>query len=367
MMAVAVIASIATQGLKVAKENIANSKMLWLIFAITLYAIFSYFYHGLSSREIRAFIALSVFLPFFPKDLLTKRLLIILTIIGSFVSFMSAFYYSSIIDLNRAHWPINAIPFATIVATLSLLSLNLRLIANSKPQKNLLLISFLFSIIALVLSQTRGVWIAFSISILVNIVLIVRSSKIKYDYKKILATLTLLLITIMLCYPKIEQRFQETQYDINRVSKGQMTGSIGLRLQMLAVTPDMVKGDLLLGTGNKQLEKLNRLYSEGKVPLYLYRYGPPHYHNQYADKLIKNGVIGLTLFILLLTLPLIEAKYITANNKRITTCIILLFSISALTDAPFNHGQSIFIFVLIIYALNNKPPSCTNEKVISEK
>lgn len=86
----------------------------------------------------------------------------------------------------------------------------------------------------------------------------------------------------------------------------------------------------------------------------MYNLQPAHYHNQYIDKLVKNGVVGLVLFLSLLLTPLWlcskehYAKYIT-----ISLCTLL--AIASLTDVPFNHGQTLFIYMTYICILNYKP------------
>ena len=364
MMMISVIASISHKGLKVVKENITNSKMLWIIFIITAYALFSYYYHGLSSREIRAFVALSIFLPFFPRALFTKDLLIILTIVGSVSCFSSAIYYSIIEEVNRSHWPINAIPFSTIAATFSLLAIGLLTAKKSNFQKLLLILALLLTIVSVLISQTRGVWVAFTITAIILIFLTVKENKINFNYKILLTSFILFSIIAVAFYPKIEKRLMQTQSEVKKISAGNLGSSIGLRLQMLAVTPDMVKGDLWIGTGNGQSDKLAMLYKQGKVRESLYRSHPPHYHNQYADKLIKNGLIGLILFLLLLLIPILESKHVSMANRHTIIGIVLLFSLAAMTDAPFNHGQSLFVFVLLLFALTNKENSSTKAQAI---
>ncbi len=56
MVVISIIATLCGCGTSSIKQNLSN-KMLWIVSLITIYGLFSYAYHGLSSTEIRAVIS----------------------------------------------------------------------------------------------------------------------------------------------------------------------------------------------------------------------------------------------------------------------------------------------------------------------
>ncbi len=95
---------------------------------------------------------------------------------------------------------------------------------------------------------------------------------------------------------------------------------------------------------------------EGRISQCLYKLKPAHITaNQYIDKLVKNGVIGLALFLLLLLAPL-WLYHKDHYTKYITISLCALLAIASLTDVPFfNHGQTLFIFMVYVCLLHFKP------------
>jgi len=344
LIAISAIASVSQYGMKVIKENLKQNKLFWLILLTSIYVVFSYYYHGISGREVRGFFSLVVFLCCFPRELLTQKLLCLLAITGSMITFFTSFYSAIILDIPRSTWVMNAIPFATIAATFSLLSLNLLAYTKNKKIKAMLLIAVTLSLTGLILSQSRGPLFAFIVVFLCNMIFLFRGNSFKF----LIPLITTLIVVAPFIYPQIEQRVTQTQNEITAIGSGYFNTSIGLRLSMIMATPDMIKGDLLIGSGDMHREKITKLAKEGKVFGAFAHNPPPHYHNQYIDKLIKTGIIGLLLFLAILIIPLTEFNKRSRLSFSIITAIVILFTISGLTDAPFNHGQTLCVFIFIM-------------------
>ncbi|PSV19814.1 ligase [Photobacterium kishitanii] len=359
MILISIATSLMTFGIKEIKKNIINNRFIWLLLVICSYMIFSYFYHGVSSREIRALIASLLLLITFPHQLLNKATLSTLTVIGSITGLIIVIYFSIIIKLGRNGFPINAIPFSTITAIYLIFSIVLLLHCNNLKTQTIMSLMVLANISSLILSETRGTLLAGFIAIIFISLKTLHFNKINL---KIIAT-SVVIITGMFLTLKhpIEQRIEQTAVEYHEIEAGNLTSSIGLRFQLWDSTPMLIKDNILLGVGNNIRNEIDNLYKKNKISQSLYSLQPAHLHNQYLDKIVKNGILGFILFMFLLLFPIVLSKKTSTLYKQLSLGVIIIFSIASLTDVPFNHGQTLFIYLLFIGVFNMF--SLNNEKV----
>ncbi|PSV45703.1 O-antigen ligase family protein [Photobacterium indicum] len=351
MMIIAIVATLIHRGLAPFKENLKNDKTLWVLLAVTGYALFAYFYHGGSSREIRALIGSSLFLICFPRELLTQRVLLGLTLLASSLCLAYTCYYNLYLNIDRRNWPINAIPFATMCATFGILTIAQLSSSASLSVKLQAVLALIFSLTAIIFTETRGIWLGFTIAAAIILLLKVKNKGINWKYATI--GLTAFLSIGFMAKPQIEQRVEQTQAEVNAITSGNLNTSIGLRFQMWKLAPDMLQDNYILGLGDKHVLRFDEIYKQGFISKKLFNSQPAHYHNQYLDKLIKNGVFGLLFFLALLIVPLTQSKYVSTGRKYKIIGIVSLFAIASLTDVPFNHGQTLSMYLLLICGLIN--------------
>lgn len=353
MVVISIIATLCSYGTSSIKQNLSN-KMLWLVIVIAGYTIFSYAYHGLSSRELRAILASLLFLLFLPSQLITQNRLVIFVVLGSIISSIYAWYYSVYLGLGRS-WPINPIPYSTLIASFAIMSLGLVISHDKKRVKALTLFAFLCCCYALILGETRGIWLA----ILMALVIITCYSMIKFyrpKYWLYLSAFTLLICTVgVMVKPQIEQRVTQTEREYKAIQSGNLCTSIGLRLQMWQAASILVEDNPILGLGDSHLQKIDELYKQKRISKCLYDNQPPHYHNQYLDRFVKNGAIGAILLIALLLLPLSKLKQKTITQQYFLLGIISVFAVASLTDVPLNHGQTLFMYFFYIIGVGCLP------------
>ncbi|MGF1680931.1 O-antigen ligase family protein [Photobacterium minamisatsumaniensis] len=353
MVIISIVATVLTYGSKTLKENLRSDKVLWVLLAITLYAIFSYLYHGLSSREIRGVLTATLLLTVLPRHLITSKILLILILLGSISSLGTAYYNGIYLDLPRGAWPINAIPQATLSAIIALLAFCLSQKFTGK-MRGVALLSFMLGTIAVVLSQTRGIWLAYSCTLLILIFLHARH--LVLNKKVILISIAAIFSTGFLFKPIIEHRVKQTQYELNKITSGNLNTSIGLRLQMWKISSKIVADNWVLGTGDEHKARFDLLAEQGEVSAYFVKHRPPHYHNQYIDRYIKNGVVGLALLLALLITPIV----ITKGRSSSVNSLCLVITIASLTDTPLNHAQTILMFTVLITLLTSITISTKN-------
>jgi O-antigen ligase len=119
-----------------------KSPFIWLLSLLCLYTIFSYYYHGSSSREMRALVGSTLFLMFFPYQVLTQRVIQWIILVGSFTVCINSIYFNLYMGIGRDAGYINPIPYATACALISIIAFSLLIESSSLKGKALPLIAF---------------------------------------------------------------------------------------------------------------------------------------------------------------------------------------------------------------------------------
>jgi O-antigen ligase len=289
--------------------------------------------------------------------LLNKKTLLTLTVIGSATGLIVVIYFSIILNLGRSGLPVNAIPFSTITAIYLIFSIVLFLHSTNLKTKIMMSLMVLANISSLILSETRGTLLAGFIAMVFILLKTLNFNKI--NLKTIAISVVIITGMFLILKHPIEQRIEQTAVEYHKIEAGNLTSSIGLRLQLWKSAPMLIGDHFLLGVGNNIRNEIDKLYIKNKISQPLYDLQPAHLHNQYLDKIVKNGILGFILFILLLLIPIVASKETNTLYKQLSLGVVIIFSISSLTDVPFNHGQTLFIYLLFIgvfnmFALNNE-------------
>ncbi|MEZ8511511.1 O-antigen ligase family protein [Vibrio splendidus] len=327
-----------------------KSPFIWLLSLLCAYTIFSYYYHGSSSREMRALLGSTLFLLFFPYQILTQRMIQWIVLVGSFSVCINSIYFNLYIGMWRNAGYLNPIPYSTACALISIIAFSLLLDSSPAKTKVLPLVAFLLSLPPIILSEARGIWLAFTLSIF--FIIIAKCIKSPPSKKNILFTFiftaALTSTGVFLFKDKINERYNRTIYEIERVQAHDYSTSIGLRLQMWMLTPDLIKQKPILGHGQEQREILKDKLKNGEISNKLFYFVSAHYHNQVLDKMVKSGIIGLILMIGLLLYPLMMVKRLPSPDAYIVIGLVSLFFIAGLTDVPFNHSQPMMLYLLFL-------------------
>ena len=348
MVIISLITTLCCYGLSTARRNIKQDKFLWVIIAVTAYALFSYQFHGYSSRELRSLLCAALFLSFLPRQLISQKLFTRMIAIGSLCSLFMAYYYGQYLSLPRGSWPINAIPQATISASIGLIALSLTL--NSSKYRTLTILAFIVSTIAVLLSQTRGLWLGYFA--ITSIIFIIKFKTLLLNKRLTFIAVAIFSLSGFTLKPVIEYRVNSTINEVNKIVNGNLDTSFGLRLQMWQLTPQLIDGHVIIGQGSNHYIRFNNLYKQGDVSTGLKHLNPAHYHNQYIDKIVKGGLIGLFLLTALFVMPLLSLSARPRAIRYMLSSLVLLYAIAGLTDVPFNHPQPTLFYTFIICILS---------------
>lgn len=348
------------------KETILNnihSPFVWLIGTSCIYTVFSYYYHGSSSRELRALIGVTLFLIAFPYQMLTQKVIQWVVLIGSLAICANSVYFNLYIGTGRNAGYINPIPYSTACALVSIIAFSLLLDSSPFKGKTLPLVAFLLSLPPIILSETRGIWLAFTLSIFIIIVVkcIKNPPSRKYILFTFIFTAILTSTGAFLFKDKINERYNQTIYEVKKIQSGDYSTSVGLRLQMWMLAPELIKQKPILGHGQEQRDILKDKLEHGEISRSLYHYASAHFHNQFLDKMVKSGVIGTMLVIGLLLYPLMMVRKSPPSDAYIIIGLVSLFFIAGLTDVPFNHPQPLMLYLLFLIPICSRCKRVTND------
>ncbi|MFT5716032.1 MAG: O-antigen ligase [Oleiphilaceae bacterium] len=344
---ISIVATLLHFGVRSIKRNVKN-RGLWLVLAITAYTAFSYYYHGASSREMRALMGTALLLLTFPRELINARILKLLTVLGSVILLFSTYYFSVYLHLPRAAWPINAIPHGTMGATITVLALVFLLNAHNYRDKIILALALFLSVCGLAMNPTRGIWLALIIAM---IIILLPKLKIKQiNWKYTLIALVILSLGLYVSKPKFEQRIEQTQAEIKATQAGNLDTSIGIRLQLWMAAAKITSENPILGSGDSHQLLLKNLALKGDITEIVTIFS--HYHNQYLDRVVKGGGIGFILLLAAFIYPFVSTS--TGINRQMAIAVITIYAAAGLTDVPLNHGAPLFMYLLLMFTLKEK-------------
>jgi O-antigen ligase len=203
------------------------------------------------------------------------------------------------------------------------------------------------------ISQSRGVWLALVASLVFVSIIYFKSNRTKNIgiVKFILISISISIVGGAFFKDEISNRASNTLWELKKIESGNFNSSIGLRLQMWLTTPSLIKENILIGSGDKHKIIMADLYDKGLISSSLYKFNPTHYHNQLLDKLVKSGIIGFIIFCAFIMHPVIIRKKYSKHNKLIVYGILSIYILTSLTDVPFNHPQTLIIFLLILFPI----------------
>lgn len=319
---------------------------LWILFGYCCYICISYWYHGFGSRELKAYIFSFIFLMFFPFERISHSLFIKFHIVNALWLTGVAVYQRFFEKIERVCGSINPISFGTLCALCFMILLIVTIESDTIKKRFFYLTLTILIAFTVYLTGTRGAVIAiFSVPIFLILC-----------YRKLItiplwAKIGLILLPIMafiMAYPVISSRIKLG----NTIEKENSIKSTSLRLQLWKASLSTFPKHPILGAGDGYLDDLKEMYSQSRISEELYREKMvlSHYHNQFIDKAVKNGLVGLTIFLSMLLYPFYLAVTIKGYwfYRLCIISIVGIIMVSGLTDVSLNHAPIIYYFLLNI-------------------
>lgn len=324
-------------------------------FVIAIYSIYSIF-RGDEFSLARTLIASLAYLVFVPWKRINPKTIYYIIAIAAIVCGLNAFYERYALNVHRVGIAINPIPYALYVSFLVLSCVSLLLNPQSKVLKLLASIGGLLALAAIIMTDVRGV-ILFLPVVIIYLVITTIKPIWKYYIASILGVVLLLGVFYTIFQTEINTRITQTQNEIALIKQGNLTSSIGIRLDLWMHGAHVITQNPMFGLGDKGLEdSIATMPNPGAAM-------QPHLHNQYLDFLARYGIVGTLVIVLFCGSLIVNVscngfEYI--GNPLVNSMLMMLV-LAGLTDVPLHHTHVIYLLtilcgLLIRFSDLNKPP-----------
>ncbi|WP_100753529.1 O-antigen ligase family protein [Vibrio salilacus] len=341
---IAIAASLLLGRTDTIKNNLSNY-VLWVVILFTGFVLFKYLFQTASPSMLRATLAVSLLMICFPVKLLSQRVLMWLTFIGAAVVALNSGYYFFIEGKARYTGQMNAIPYATICGALAVVGLYQFL----TTKKLIPIVTTLLAVTSVLLSQTRGIWLALVCAFAILLFFYLRTQKQRW---RILGAIVIALFTLTFAFKDtLIKRYEQTQVEFTAVQKGNYGTSIGLRLTMWQAATEIGKRHFWVGAGSDHKQVFLDLVEEGKIEEHLAKFHPDQYHNQFFENFAKMGIIGLLLTLLLFLAPAYYAISRPSEKSSLILALSAFYFVACLTDSPLWYAETTLMYLMLIIPL----------------
>ncbi len=342
------------------KVNYNSQLKSFLIFGFGVVVVYSIF-HVIRGDEFslaRTLIASLVYLIFVPWKRINPQMVYFIIAIAAIVCGLNAFYERYVLNIYRVGISTNSIPYALYVSFLVLSCVYLLLNSQSKTLKLLVSIGGLLSLSAIIMTDVRGVILFLPVAIIYLVIAIIKPIW-KYYIASILSIILLSGVFYTIFQPEINARIVQTQNEIALIKQGNLTSSIGIRLDLWMHGVDIIAQNPLFGVGDSGLQaSISKMTNLGAAM-------QPHLHNQYLDFLARYGMVGtlvIFLFCLALVLNLNNSGFEYIGNPLVNSMLMMLI-FAGLTDVPLHHTHLIYLLTILCGLLIRFSERGMNKKI----
>jgi len=315
-----------------------------------LYYVFLHVYNNGHFDFARVLITTSVFVFLVPERFFSAKSFKYLISISSAFFVLFGLYEKHITGVDRIGMLVNSGPYA-FVCGLLLISQSYLLISY-KNKLNVYINSVLaFGLLyAIYLTETRAIWLGVSAVFIICLLYYLMVSKIKGKYW-LLLILPVVFYTVF-SIDSVNSRVSGSIYEVNKVlSKSNFNSSSGARLDMWRNGLVYWQNFPVFGVDKNQEYKLiedsfRKKEMQKSAHYHLTRTDRSSYHNVYIQSLVKGGLLGFALMLLMLIAPL----YLVSNKTRKFMIAITLFAlISSSFESQFTiYSSCAYFYILLI-------------------
>ncbi len=227
-----------------------------------------------------------------------------------------------------------------------------------KENKKLFVLLSMFFLVSAILVSARIVFIAAILSVCGTFLFMLKSKTMR-----VTAVIVIVLTSAALIFtvPSIKQKFnqvleiEQLGFDKNNYR------SISSRFGKIEASLKVIKKNLWFGTGTgDMIDELVEEYEKMNFVMgFKYRYNP---HNQYLDNIVRNGLLGGGISLLIIYIWPIIISY--RRKDFLLLAFILIISCVSLTESILDVHKGItfyvFFLTLLMYNNGNKVPNSTN-------
>ncbi|WP_157946029.1 O-antigen ligase family protein [Vibrio gangliei] len=320
----------------------STAMLTFVVYLVLLQA-----YHGADEGLIRTLGLLTLYYYLFPLRLFNNRWVIAALLINAIGLAYLIYQNAYLVNVNRLVVDaklMNPIPFATYCMIAAITQIYFAIKVQPVYLKILCLMASIVSITGMLLTDTRGVALALTIiAALIIVKLLISRSKTFITISILFFTVSTVLIGTLLKDTFIT-RYKQTQNEIHQIKNGNLNTSIGMRFQIWNSGAHTLIENPLIGIGSKNFRpEFKKHVEQGIISKNIMYFNPMHYHNQFIDIAVKNGLIGLVLFLGIFAVFLLKQSKLTIYSLGSIYTIAIF--ICGLTDVPFAHLSVVYFFM----------------------
>lgn len=318
-----------------------------------------YFKSGFSSTIEMMLISL-----FFLYGVIYIRLNVKVIVFSCVISSIQMLFFILSQDLTqwqRLGGDVHPIFFAFFAFLLSVICFYISFSVKNIFLRFLLWVSSVVFVIAVVLTQTRGVLIAYIpvLALVLSYLYFTKGWRIKEFFMPI--ALIVIVFSWSLYEGNVFNRFTQMFNEIEKVASDSedldkaFRTSIGHRLMVWSFSWDVAKENPIFGVGNERYQELKFEWSaSGRYPAALAESLPgSHAHSQYFQEMALRGAIGFISLITLFAFPFYHGvKLIRSKDTGkhyaayMLISIMVAFSVFSLSEVALKHPDKIAMFVI---------------------
>lgn len=254
---------------------------------------------------------------------------------------------------------VNPIRYAAISLILVCFAVNAKLLIRNKGiwVDVLLIAAIALALVACVLAQTRGTWLAFPVLVFLYCWYLFKTGSKRFVLIFILVGGVV--VTSLSQTHFFKQRMALSGYSFERYSEGYSQTSIGARLDMFKAAVILIKQNPIWGHGlNSYKEKATEIRKAIKgMSSHVGMWNNPH--NEILQVMVEKGIIGLISLILLFAAPAylfikglyvnnVVVKYFALNGLA----ILVVYAVAGQSVALFEHNlfNHFYIVMVLLFA-----------------
>ncbi len=339
------------------RDQISQSPFIAILIASSILAIITKLYVGQSTSVLRVLISVTLLSMVINNTIIqrVKNNSVYLVSLSGVISFFYIYIHSELWHLPRHEWSVNAIPYTTMAAAISIISLYYFFRLKSRTQKLFAIIGYIFSFYGVIMSETRGTLIALITATIILFTYQVIQNKSKKHIVKLSIVPILILTLLAINTNFFKQRYISTKNEISSIYNGNLNTSIGYRIAMWQAGLELSKEPTLLGLGDSHIQEKQRLVDDGKALQISVKWS--HYHNDYISTFVKKGILGFILLIITLCFPFYYHLKFKNEDSLIPCYVSIVYAVASLTDIPLSQSNSLILYLMIILLFCRNPIS----------
>jgi O-antigen ligase len=366
------------------KQNLYSLSLIekWLLVSFAMFSLVSIlsFFYWPQTRDARMHLEDYItFLMLLPLYLLLRqisfkvywlvRIFVLVAIVLGVISisqYIAMKYFGlRILTTGELAWlrpsgDVNPMRYAAISLIIMTFSLNAILVLRKKTVglKILLVLAVIFALIACLLTQVRGSWIAIPVLLFYYVIYLYRNGNPKF-------LITTLLISGVIIggasqNQSLKNRVLLIANDLQEYSQGNSKSSIGSRLDMFKAAGVLIKQNPIFGHGLNSYSPLATKIRNDTPGMSRDVGVWANPHNEILQVLVEKGIIGLLTLLLLFLVPgwlFLKALNKTVNsdfsqhNKFYAICgitLLIVYTVAGQSVALFEHDVFNHFFALMV-------------------